>query len=172
MTYRLCKILLGGLFLAMSAITAHADIVENLNRSGSTVTVEQPDALSQRLHAPANVDDQTGDASDETNPGSESDERENAPVMRSKGKIVGYRVQVYADNNPRTAKGEARVRERAIGRRFPYTTYVAYASPYWRLRVGDFRTLPEAEKAAAEIKRAFPGYAREVRIVRDRINAH
>lgn len=172
MTCRLCKILLAGIFLAMTAMTADADIVQNLNSPGSTVTVEQPDALTQRLQAPANVEDPAGEATDEANHEVESDERETVPVMRSKGKIVGYRVQVYADNNPRTAKGEARVRERAIGRRFPYATYVAYASPYWRLRVGDFRTMPEAEKAAAEIKRAFPGYAREVRIVRDRINAH
>jgi hypothetical protein len=56
---------------------------------------------------------------------------------------------------------------------FPtYATYVAYASPYWRLRVGDFRSQYEAEKAAAEIRKAFPRYAKEVRVVRDRVNSH
>ena len=90
----------------------------------------------------------------------------------SRGKVVGYRVQIYTDQNVRTGKSEARNRERIVGRSFPqYSTYVSYSSPYWRLRVGDFRTQQEAQKAAAEIKRAFPRFSRDVRIVRDRINA-
>ena len=52
-----------------------------------------------------------------------------------------------------------------------WDTYVTYASPYWRLRIGDFRTQYEAEKAAADIRRQFPRYAKEVRVVRDRVNA-
>lgn len=153
------------LVFTAAASAAVADIVENLNRPGSTVTVEQPQALAERLRVAEPSDSE--EATDE-----EPLEEKETPVYRSKGKIVGFRVQVYADNNQRVAKGEARQRERAIGRRFPsMMTYVAYASPYWRLRVGDFRTQAEAEKAAADIRRAFPGYAREVRVVRDRINA-
>lgn len=148
----------------LAAMAMKADVIERLNAPGATVTVEQPEALALRLQSlPQTEADEEGQ-DDETDA-----EREPA---RSKGKIVGYRVQVYADNNQRVAKGEARERERAIGRRFPMmATYVAYASPYWRLRVGDFRTQVEAEKAAADIRKAFPGYAREVRVVRDRINA-
>lgn len=85
-------------------------------------------------------------------------------------KTGGYRVQVYLDNNARTAKNEARARARNISERFPnYPTYVVYSSPYWRLRVGNFRSHEEADEAAAEISAAFPSYAREVRVVRDRI---
>lgn len=143
------------------------DIVENFNKPGSTVSIEQPQALAERLQRQAS-EAPSEDAAEEGH----EDDREAVPVHRSKGKVVGYRVQVYADNNPREAKAEARQRERSVGRRFPsMMTYVAYASPYWRLRVGDFRTQAEAEKAAADIRRAFPGYAKEVRVVRDRINA-
>lgn len=146
---------------------AKADIIEKLNSPGSTITVEQPDALARRVAGSENPEstEESGEKD-----ASQSEEKER-PVQMSKGKIVGYRVQVYADNNVRVAKGQARQRERAISSRFPYATYVAYVSPYWRLRVGDFKTQAEAEKAAAEIKRAFPSYSREVRIVRDRINA-
>ncbi|MDE5745597.1 MAG: SPOR domain-containing protein, partial [Paramuribaculum sp.] len=57
-----------------------------------------------------------------------------------------------------------------IPERFPtYRTYVKYTSPYWRLRVGDFRTRREAEDAAEAIKQAFPSYSREIRVVADRI---
>lgn len=155
--------------MTLSAGGVMADIVENFSRPETTVTIEQPEALLNRIRG-------NGQQTDAENPDSQSAEgeekKEETPVIRSKGKIVGYRVQVYADNNVRVAKGEARQRERAIARRFPsFGTYVAYASPYWRLRVGDFRTQAEAEKAAADIRHAFPGYAREVRIVRDRINA-
>ncbi|MDE7410456.1 MAG: SPOR domain-containing protein [Paramuribaculum sp.] len=90
---------------------------------------------------------------------------------RSRNARVGYRVQVFSDNNPRTAKNEARSKSRMISARFPeYATYVVFASPYWRLRVGDFRSQEDAAEAAEAIKREFPGYGKEIHVVRDRIN--
>lgn len=100
----------------------------------------------------------------------EAEEEESADVQRG-GARVGYRVQVFSDNNQRTAKNEARSKSRSIGSRFPkYRTYVSYTSPYWRLRVGDFRTRQEATAAADELREAFPSYSKEIRVVRDRIN--
>lgn len=87
------------------------------------------------------------------------------------GKIAGYRVQVFSDNNQRTAKGEARTKEAKLREAFPaYNTYIVYNSPFWRLKVGDFRTRDEAEAAADAIKSHFPSFAREIRVVRDRVN--
>ncbi len=81
------------------------------------------------------------------------------------------RVQEFTDKNTRTTKGEARVKARNISERFPeYRTYVIYNSPFWRLRVGDFRTQEEASDAAIRIKVEFPSYSKEIRVVRDRIN--
>ena len=78
---------------------------------------------------------------------------------------------MFSDNNARSAKSEARSKAQAISERIPqYRTYVVYQSPYWRLKVGDFTTATEAENAADMIKKMFPSYAREVRVVRDRIN--
>lgn len=86
---------------------------------------------------------------------------------------VGYRVQVFSDNNARTAKNEARSKARNISARFPdQRTYVTYHSPYWRLRVGDFRNQSEANEFAEQIKSAFPAYAKEIRVVRDRITVN
>lgn len=86
------------------------------------------------------------------------------------GRMGGYRIQVFSDNNSRTAKGEARARARNISAQFPdYQTYVVYNSPYWRLRVGNFRTNEDAQTAADELRMAFPSYAREIRVVKDRI---
>lgn len=86
-------------------------------------------------------------------------------------RLSGYRIQVFLDNNPSTAKGTARSRANAISSRFPeLRTYVTYNSPYWRLRVGDFKSQAEAAAVAEELRHAFPRSAKEIRVVRDNIN--
>lgn len=119
--------------------------------SDSTVTLTMPDALLQRLQPVESHESET-------------------TVRPVNGKMGGYRIQVFSDNNARTAKSEARTRARNVSARFPqYPTYVVYNSPFWRLRVGNFRTQEEANEAARELKEAFPSYMREIRVVRDRI---
>ena len=100
------------------------------------------------------------------------EEEEKEEVARpAYGPMAGYRVQVFSDNNVRTAKAEANKKQHLIAARFPqYQTYVRYTSPYWRLKVGDFRTQQEATAAAEELKKAFPAYSKEIRVVRDRVN--
>lgn len=154
----------------MTDTIAAAGIAERLQQPGMAVSVEAPEALLLRVR-PVTEDE----AQQESEKESTDDAQEDADADKTRNtratKSVGYRVQVFADNNARTAKTEARQRERAILQAFPeYGTYVSYASPYWRLRVGDFRSQYEADKAATEIKRQFPRYAREVRVVRDRVN--
>ncbi|MDE6288244.1 MAG: SPOR domain-containing protein [Muribaculaceae bacterium] len=84
---------------------------------------------------------------------------------------VGYRVQVFDDNNVNTAKQEAQSRRQLIQSRFPeLRTYVQFNSPYWRVKVGDFKTRSEAETTMLAIRQAFPSIASQLRVVRDRIN--
>ena len=84
---------------------------------------------------------------------------------------VGYRIQAYTDNNPRTAKAAAQQRARDIAMKFPqYRSYITYKAPSWRLRIGDFKTQGEAQAALQRIKSVYPKYAREMVIVKDRIN--
>ena len=84
---------------------------------------------------------------------------------------VGYRVQVFDDNNPRTAKQQAEERRNMIISRFPeFRGYVTFNSPYWRVKVGDFRTRSEAEAAMGAIRAAFPNIGPQLRVVRDKIN--
>lgn len=57
-----------------------------------------------------------------------------------------------------------------VSSRFPqYRVYKRYAAPFWRVRVGDFRGRAEADQAAAAIRRAFPSFAKEIRVVNDRV---
>lgn len=135
-------------------------IVSTLNASGH-ITVSQPDALNARL---ARVAGEPGDtlevATGETS----------AAVTNSK---AGYRVQVFDDNNPRTARSSAASFKNKIESAFPaYRAYVSFNSPYWRVKVGDFRSRAEAESVMAEIRRAFPELKAYIRIVRDRVNVY
>ena len=84
---------------------------------------------------------------------------------------VGYRIQAYSDNNHKTAKAAAQKRARDIAMKFPqYRSYITYKAPSWRLRIGDFKTQREAQAALQRIKSVYPKYAREMVIVKDRIN--
>ena len=84
---------------------------------------------------------------------------------------VGFRIQAYTDNNAKTAKAAAQKRARDIAMKFPqYRSYISYKAPSWRLRIGDFKTQREAQEALRRIKSVYPNFAREMVIVRDRIN--
>lgn len=90
-------------------------------------------------------------------------------TIESRG--VGYRIQAYSDNNYKTAKASAQQRARDIAMKFPqYRSYISYKAPAWRLRIGDFKTQREAQAALQRIKSVYPKFAREMVIVRDRIN--
>lgn len=84
---------------------------------------------------------------------------------------VGFRIQAYTDNNPRTGKAATQKRARDIAMKFPqYRSYITYKAPSWRLRIGDFKTQRDAQAALQRIKSVYPSYAREMVIVKDRIN--
>ena len=90
-------------------------------------------------------------------------------TIESRG--VGFRIQAYSDNNHSTAKAAAQQRARDIAMKFPqYRSYISYKAPSWRLRIGDFKTRGEAQAALQRIKSVYPKFAREMVIVRDRIN--
>lgn len=124
-------------------------------------TIVQPEGLLKRLYPVIS------EASDDP----EDERAGNEPARSGSTRPAGFRVQVFSDNNVRTAKSEASSKERLISSKFPqYATYVRYTAPYWRLKVGDFRSQQEANAAAEELRKAFPSYAKEIRVVPDRIN--
>ena len=47
--------------------------------------------------------------------------------------------------------------------------YVTYLSPFWRLRVGDELTYEEVNAQMQVLKKKFPKYSVEMRIVKDEI---
>lgn len=89
------------------------------------------------------------------------------------GKMSGYRIQVFSDgNNPATLQSRAKARGNAIVARFPKyrgQVYSFSSSPNWYTRIGNFKTQEEANSALAELKRAFPSFAGEMRVVKSQI---
>lgn len=146
----------------IQAETEVVTIVDHIT-SGNSNVINQPEKLLKRLlPVTTPVEDEIKDR-----------EKEDQTARPVNGRMAGYRVQVFSDNNARTAKNEARSKQRVISSRFPnYQTYVMYTSPYWRLKVGDFKTQKEANAAADELRKAFPSYSKEIRVVRDRVNIH
>ena len=75
-------------------------------------------------------------------------------VMRGSRKVTGYRVQAFAGGNTRTDKMKAQQAGNAIKMRFPdQPIYVHFYSPRWICRVGNYRSLGEAEKMLRAVRK-------------------
>lgn len=87
--------------------------------------------------------------------------------------MSGYRIQIFSDGrNQSTLKSRARARANSVLARFPKYRNQVYSFskvPNWYTRVGNFKTQQEANAALAELRRAFPGFAGEMRVVRSSI---
>ena len=84
-------------------------------------------------------------------------------------KARGYRVQVYAGNNSRIARQEANNVADQIKSEFPeLSVYAFFQPPRWLCRVGDYRSIEEADAAMRRLKAT--GKFKEVSIVREQIN--
>lgn len=89
----------------------------------------------------------------------------------SRYSVSGYRVQVFSSNVQRTAKGDAFRIEKLIRDQFPnQAIYVNYVSPFWKVRVGDFRTQAQAQAFRAQLINSFPQMRSEIYIVREQIS--
>lgn len=91
-------------------------------------------------------------------------------VERQVTTIQGYRVQVYSSTDVQTGQIQAyaverQVRESGMG----VATYVQFNAPFWKVRLGDFRTMQEAETLRKEVLRLFPEWEGMVNVIRDEV---
>ena len=74
----------------------------------------------------------------------------------SRGKkiqTVGYRIQIYAGNNTRQSKDEASKAAAYIKANYPeIPVYTEFVAPRWVCRVGDYKTIEEADQAMRMLK--------------------
>ena len=83
--------------------------------------------------------------------------------------IDGFRVQVYSSNQQQTAKGEALDLETRLKDKISQTLYVQYLPPFWKVRIGDFRTYEEAKEYKKLFVQQYPDLMGDTYIVRDKI---
>ena len=81
----------------------------------------------------------------------------------------GYRVQVYSSNQQQTAKTEALELEAKLKEKVNQTIYVQYLPPFWKVRLGDFKTYDEAREYKKLFVQIFPSMMGDTYIVRDKI---
>ena len=140
-----------GLFLGLS-VSAQKSIVDELQKDRvgqGTVTIHQDARISALL----------GSAYVKSESGAEP------KVLKTRG----YRVQVYAGNNSRIARKEANEVANQIKLEFPeLSVYAFFLPPRWLCRVGDYKTIEEADAAMRRLKAT--GKFKEVSIVREQIN--
>jgi hypothetical protein len=146
-------LLLIGLFFGIS-VSAQVSIVEELQKERvgqGTVTIHQDAAISALLGSVY-----------------VKDENETEPKML---KARGYRVQVYAGNNSSIARQEANEVAELLKTEFPeLPVYAFFQPPRWLCRVGDYRSIEEADASMRRLKAT--GKFKEVSIVREQINIH
>jgi hypothetical protein len=87
-----------------------------------------------------------------------------------KSHTVGYRIQVYAGSNTSKARSEAygagaRVKAKCPG----VPVYTQFNSPRWVCRVGDFRTIEEADHVLRRLKEVG-GFREVILLPNQRIN--
>lgn len=83
--------------------------------------------------------------------------------------IDGYRVQIYSSNRQQVAKSEALELEAKIKDKLDQTVHVLYMPPFWKVRIGDFRTYEEAKEYKKLFVEQFPSIMGDTYIVRDKI---
>ncbi len=85
-------------------------------------------------------------------------------------KMRGYKIQAFSGNNQRTSKNEAYYKQGLLNTSFPgQETVVTFDSPFWRLRVGNFKTREEANAMLSDMRKTFPAFGREMYIVIDEV---
>ena len=83
--------------------------------------------------------------------------------------IDGYRVQIYSSNQQQYAKSEALDLEAKLQDRVSHTIYVQYISPFWKVRIGDFRSYEDAKEYKKIFVQQYPNMVGDTYIVRDKI---
>ena len=92
----------------------------------------------------------------------ESTEKNNAITA------VGYRVQVYSNNNARKAKSKAFELEEKLKEIFPdVKCYVSYTAPFWKVRLGDFSNYAEAVVFSKKVKKELPNLTGEIIVTKE-----
>lgn len=155
-------------FLLLSWNVQSQDIIKSLES-------RKPGEGTVTLHQDSRITDLIGSTrtSAPTPPATSETEGEvnstNETGARRTFRTSGYRVQIYAGNNSRQAREEALKKASQVKEFFPeLPVYTYFQSPRWLCRVGDFKSIEEADAVMRRLRAT--SIFKEVSIVREQIN--
>lgn len=77
-------------------------------------------------------------------------------LNRHQSTLDGWRVQVFFDSGANSKRKANEVLSRFSGQYPEIRAYLSFKEPYYRVRVGDFRTRLEAEGFMKSVKAEYP----------------
>jgi len=89
--------------------------------------------------------------------------------VRGEIEMQGWRVQIYSSNNQLVAKQEAEALKQQYEHELSQPIYVDFIQPFWKVRVGNFRTVEEAKAYRDLLVEQYPELQAESYPVRDLI---
>ncbi len=108
-------------------------------------------------HDSASSESHTHEGTSSTTPSTTTEETvidTRKKVMRNSYKTQGYRIQVFSGGNSRTDRQKAESAGMVMKSNFPTEPiYVHFYSPSWKCRMGNYKTLEEAQRMLAMVKK-------------------
>jgi len=77
-------------------------------------------------------------------------------VNRRTGGVEGFRIQLYSGSGPEGKKGALSVKGQFLNNFPGHATDLSFTSPFWRVRVGNYRHKHEALPLLNELRELFP----------------
>lgn len=148
-------------------VVAQSENSANTSETNPVEIIETESAGNIKINIPENILELI--ISDQ-----DSQKKITGPVIKPGiNKLTGYRIQVFSDGRGQhSLESRAKARGSVIASRFPKyrgQVYTYSAAPNWYTRIGNFAKVEEATAALTELKRAFPQFASEMRVVKSQI---
>ena len=90
-------------------------------------------------------------------------------IQRGQTYVSGFRVQVYASNQPQVAKNEALNIYEKLSAELSDFVYVISEPPFWKVRIGNFLTREEANQYKNHVVELFPALQGSTYVVPDQV---
>lgn len=83
--------------------------------------------------------------------------------------VDGYRLQVFSSNRQQQAKLEAEQLKQKLEKEIEASVYILSDQPFWKVRIGNFKSISEASAFKEEFVQRFPQLQSSTYVVRDKI---
>lgn len=93
-------------------------------------------------------------------------------IERGMQEVNGFRVQVYSSNVQIQAKNEAMLLHQELSKQLTQAIYIISEPPFWKVRVGDFRTREEANAYKETLLKLYPILQSSTYVVPDKVTVY